>query len=69
MDTGDNEELEKHLDYIVKQAAEEGKGPIEGKISFSPSHTSFFQPPSFSRVLVAQDLHTPNLQHIFWASI
>ncbi len=63
MDTADNEELEKHLDDFVKQAAEEGKGPIEGKISFSPSHT-FFWPPSFSRGLVAQDQHTQPIYNI-----
>jgi len=60
MDTEDNEELGKHLDDFVQQVAEEGEGPMEGKILTPPGHT-FFRPLSFSRVLVAQDLHTPNL--------
>jgi len=68
MDMEDNEELGKHLNRFVQQVAEEGEGPTEGEILFGPGHT-FFQPPLFSRALVAQDLHTPNLQHIFWASI
>jgi len=68
MDTEDNKELGKHLDDFVQQEAEEGKGPMEGEILFGPGHT-FFWPLLFSWVLVAQDLHTPNLQHIFWAPI
>jgi len=68
MDTEDNEELGKHLDEFAQQEAEEGEGPMEGEILFGPGHT-FFRPLSFSRVLVVQDLRTPNLQHIFWASI
>jgi len=68
MDMDDNKDLRKHLDEFAQQEAEEGEGPMEGEILFSPGHT-FFRPPLFSRALVTQDLHTPNLQHIFWAVI
>jgi len=65
MDTEDNKELGKHLDKFVEEQEEEEE-PQDGEISFGPSH-SFFRPPSFSRAMVAQDLHTPDLPYIFWA--
>jgi len=67
MEAEDNEELGKHLNKFVEEQEEEEE-PKDGEISFGPSH-SFFRPPSFSRTMVAQDLRTPNLPFIFWASI
>jgi len=67
METEDNKELGKHLNKFVEEQEEEEE-PKEGEISFSPGH-SFFWPPSFLRNMVAQDLRTPNLPFIFWASI
>jgi len=65
MDTEDNKNLGKHLNKFVEEQEEEEE-PQDGEISFGPS---FFWPPLFSRTMVAQDLHTPNLPYIFWASI
>jgi len=67
MDTKDGEELGKHLDELVNSEATNDTQD-NGEISFSPGH-SFFRPPSYSRALVAQDLWTPDLPCIFWASI
>jgi len=67
MDIEENEELGKHLNKFIQEQEEEEE-PCDGEISFSPGH-SFFCPLSFSRALVAQDLRTPDLPHIFWASI
>jgi len=67
MDTEENGELGKHLNKFIQEQEEEEE-PQDGEISFGPGH-SFFRPPSFSRVLVAQDLQMPDLPHIFWASI
>jgi len=50
------------------QEQEEEEELQDGEISFGPSH-SFFWPPSFPRALVTQDLRTPDLPHIFCASI
>jgi len=67
METEDNKELGKHLDKFVEEQEEEEE-PKDGEISFGPSH-SFFWPPLFSRTMVTQDLRTPDLPFIFWASI
>jgi len=67
MDTEENEPLGKHLDKFIQEQEEEEE-PHDGEISFGPGH-SFFCPPSFSQALVAQDLRTPDLPNIFWASI
>jgi len=67
METEGNEELGKHLDKLINEK-ESKEDPQEEEISFGGGH-SFFCPPSFARAFVANNLRTPDLQHIFWASI
>jgi len=67
METNGSEDLGKHLDKLINKAENE-EDPQDEEISFGGGQ-SFIQPPSFARALVAHDLHTPNLPHIFWASI
>jgi len=67
METEGNEELGKHLeDFINNKAAD--YNPDEEEISFGGGRT-FFCHPSASRAVVVADLRSPNLQHVFWASI
>jgi len=67
MDTDGSEELGKHLESFINDVDTKDDKQVE-EISFSGDHT-FFRPPSFARAFVVQDLCTPNLPHIFWASI
>ncbi len=52
--------------FINKKGNKED--PEDEEILFGNSQR-LFRPPSFARLFVANDLHTPDLQHIFWASI
>jgi len=67
METDRSEDLRKHLDKFINEADTE-EDPQDEEISFGGGQ-SFFRPPSFARAFVAQDLCTPDLRHIFWASI
>jgi len=55
------------LDKLINEAKNE-EDPQDEEISFSGGQ-AFFRPPSFTRAFMASDLQTPNLPHIFWASI
>jgi len=60
MDTKEGDKFGTHLvDLVNREEASDTHDNSE--ISFGPGH-SFFQPPSFSRALVAQDLCTPDLR-------
>ena len=67
METYGADKLRWHLEESIKEK-ENDDDPEEGEISFRPSH-SVFQLLSLSQALVAQDLCTPDLLCIFWASI
>jgi len=67
METNGSKDLGKHLDKLINEAENEEDLQDE-EISFGGGQ-SFFQPPSFTRAFVAHDLCTPNLPHVFWASI
>jgi len=67
METDGSEELGKHLELFINNA-DTDKDPQAEEISFGGDHT-FFWPPSFTQAFIAQDLCTPDLPHIFWASI
>jgi len=63
METNGSVDLGKHLEKFINKAETEEDLQDE-EISFGSSQ-SFFQPPSFARAFVAQDLCTPDLPHIF----
>jgi len=67
METDGNEVLGKHLeDFINDEVADY---QLEGEeISFVGGHT-FFCHPLASRAVVAANLRSPDIQHVFWASI
>jgi len=67
MEIDGSEELGQHLDKLVNEVDTE-ENPRDEEISFGDNQT-YFRPPSFNRAFVAQDLRTPDLPHIFWASI
>jgi len=67
METDGSKDLGKHLEKLINEA-ETKEEPQDKEISFRGSQ-SFFWPPSFARAFVAQDLSTPDLPHILWASI
>jgi len=67
MDTDGSEELSRHLESFINAEDTDEERQAE-EISFGGDHT-FFRPPSFARAFVASDLRTPDLPHIFWASI
>jgi len=67
MDTDGSEELGKHLESFINDVDPKDDKQAE-EISFGSEHT-FFRPPSFGRAFVARDLRTPDLPHVFWASI
>jgi len=67
METDGSEDLGKHLDKLINEAETE-EDPQDEEISFGRGQ-SFFRTPSFAWAFIAQDLCTPNLLHIFWASI
>ncbi len=67
MDTDGSEELGRHLESFINAEDTDEERQAE-EISFGGDHT-FFRPPSFARAFVASDLRTPDLPHIFWASI
>jgi len=67
METDGSDKLGKHLDTLIDDMDTDDV-PQDKEISFGVSQ-SFFRPPSFARAFVAQDLRTPDLPHIFWASI
>jgi len=67
MENNGTDELGKHFNDFIWEK-ENKNDPKEGEISLGGGHT-FFWPPSTSRALVAVDLCTPDLQHVFWVSI
>jgi len=67
METDGLEELGKHLESFINDVDTEEEKQNE-EISFGGDHT-FFRPPSFAQAFVVQDLRSPDLPHMFWASI
>jgi len=65
METDGSEELGWHLDHFINEA-DTNKTPQDEEISFGSTQT---YPPSSNRAFVARDLQSPDLPHIFWASI
>jgi len=67
MDTNGTEKLGYHLDKFIQEKEQE-EDPQDNEISFGLGH-SVFQPPFLSQAMVAQDLRTPDIPFIFWATI
>jgi len=65
--TDGSKELRKHLEKLINEK-ENKEDPQDEEISFGGGH-SFFCPPSFVMAFIANNLCTPDLQHIFWTSI